>query len=294
MELYKPSQKAPVSGLVLTFIISVVAGVAIGALASFIGQWLYLIIFFPLIMGGVTGAAVAQGVRLGKLRNPILAALLGIVAGIVCYTAMHATDYYLFLRDLRAYGAEQAPAGTTAADVDNLINLMLLEETGQEGFAGFILLEAQEGVSIGQVGRSNETNIGSTFTWIYFAIELIIITVLSAALGYTKAKEPFCEERDAWYDNKTYVGFLDIDAETVAKQKLIDNGVSALAQSLKTGFPQTGLHFYLLDVVSQDSERQILQIEKATLDSKGRQSTKSIFRGYVSHEQAQLLKAQTA
>jgi hypothetical protein len=69
-----------------------VNAVALGWLASFIGQWFYLVFFFPIGLGFglvLVGVAVAG---LAKMRNIGLGALLGLVAGVLTMVTMHYCD----------------------------------------------------------------------------------------------------------------------------------------------------------------------------------------------------------
>jgi hypothetical protein len=66
---------------------------------------------------------------------------------------------------------------------------------------GFIKYRANQGVSIGKVGRSGG-NIGEVGTWIYWSIELLIIQLSTVLNSIGIAKNLFCESSNEWYKDE--------------------------------------------------------------------------------------------
>src|SRR5260370_42594766 len=70
---YQPDGGWPPSGAFRILSVALVAGLGLGWLASFVGQWFYLILLFPILLGGGVGAAGNWANRSGKVRNSLVA-----------------------------------------------------------------------------------------------------------------------------------------------------------------------------------------------------------------------------
>jgi hypothetical protein len=203
---HQPSHKITAGGLSWLAVSSVVGGMAIGALTHFISLLIYLIILFPLGMGFAGGMVTAIAVRQGKVRHPAIAGLFGVLTGIVLYGSMHGADYWRFQQSAtEQITQELGQANDTPPN--QLIDEFLQKETGTTGFLGYLKYAAKEGVSIGRVG-SRGFNLGETGTWIYWTLEFGAICVMTGAIAYFAARDPFCEPCNQWYGDKKHLGMV--------------------------------------------------------------------------------------
>jgi hypothetical protein len=151
-----------------------VAGVAIGWLASFIGQWFYLIFVFPLAIGFGVIAAGWLGTRAGKVTSPWFGAVAGMLGGLVAMMAMHYFDYM--------------HSGARGAGLT---------------FGQFIDAQATAGVQLlGRPGRGGGINIGYVGSFIYWGLEFLVVVGMCAALGVIVAASPFCTDCNRWKDKR--------------------------------------------------------------------------------------------
>ena len=210
MKPYQPSHKITAGGLSWLAVLSVVGGMAIGALTHFIALLVYLIILFPFAMGLAGGAVTAIAVRQGKVRHPAIAGLFGVLTGIILYGSMHGADYWRFQQSATEQITKEL-GQVNDTPPNQLIDEFLQAETGATGFLGYIKYAAKEGVSIGRVG-SRGFNLGETGTWIYWTLEFGAICVMAGAIAYFAAKEPFCEPCNQWYGGKKHLGMVDRQA----------------------------------------------------------------------------------
>jgi len=159
---------------------------------------IYLGFLFPLVMGFAGGAVVKAAVKEGRVRNPLLAAAFGLIAGILMFAAMHAVQYFSFRAEFRNYIVEEyGPLSQSElSQVDELIDLYLVEETQVSGFWGYMLLRAEDGVSIGRVSSSSRFNLGPFLSWIYWLAEIAVAAGIAAYGGWQAAGKPFCEACD--------------------------------------------------------------------------------------------------
>lgn len=97
IQTYKHTGAAPLGGLLGGLVLGTAAAV-LGALAySFAINWIPLIyvnFLATLAYGALIGGCVYLGVKSGKVRNPILAGLLGLICGLVGYYYAWAFDLY--------------------------------------------------------------------------------------------------------------------------------------------------------------------------------------------------------
>src|SRR5262249_19488381 len=71
----------------------ILSGVALGSLASVVGQVCYLILIFPLALGmGLAGITILLG-HLCHVRSPLLAGLIALASGALALGTMHYLDY---------------------------------------------------------------------------------------------------------------------------------------------------------------------------------------------------------
>jgi hypothetical protein len=218
MKRYQPSNIAPTQGKQLLAISSVVAGIAIGGVAGFVSQWFYLIILFPIVMGGASAAAIAWAVKKGKVRNPLIAAAFAALSGLVLYGTMNYVQYLLFMQQQIKEAQTYLP-NSDRATINQFIDTALQSQTGSSGVVGYIKLSAQNGITITKAGRSSKSGIhlDETLTWIYWAIELAVIEGLAIASAFAAASAPFSEDANDWYDGMQFVGVV----ETSLREELL-------------------------------------------------------------------------
>jgi hypothetical protein len=76
------------------------AAVVTGWLVSLVGQWFYLVLFFPIGIGIAVGVAGPKGIKSGKVRHRAKAGMIGLVTGAPAMVTMHFFDYQRFLGQL--------------------------------------------------------------------------------------------------------------------------------------------------------------------------------------------------
>ena len=167
-------------GLPLLFGTLLVAAVALGWLASFIGQWFYLIFLFPFVIAillVIVGAKIGQWTH---LRNGLIAGIAGLFAGVVSITSMH---YFDSVRFFDTPEVKQAFAA-------------LPPETRPATFPRYMDLMATQGVGIGRGGDG--LNLGYVGSWIYWGVEMLLVAGMTffALIGGTQ--EPYCASCQRW------------------------------------------------------------------------------------------------
>lgn len=209
MKPYQPSNKVTSTGLTWLLLSSVIGGLGIGALTHLISLLVgYLIVVFPLAMGLTGGKVMVAAIRQGKVRNPAIATLFGVLTGLLMYGSLQGAGYWQFKLSASEEITKELEA-VSGNESNNIIDTFLQEKTGSKGFVGYLKHNAQQGVIIGPLDGTETTNLGETGTWIYWLIELAIIDITIAAIAYSSAKNPFCENCDQWYKHQEPIGIVN-------------------------------------------------------------------------------------
>lgn len=291
MKPYQPSQIVPARGAILLPVTIIVGGAAIGALFSLISSLFYLIFLFPVLMGVIGGVLIAMAVRSGKVRNPWVALISGLLIGIMIFGSMWVVNYFQFRNAVKSEIVARAPT-TNPAEVEPFIDETLAIATGRSGFIGYVLLTGQEGVSIGRVGSGrNALNLGPPFSWVYWGLELLIILWLAAVIGRSPAREPFCETCERWYPRPALLGTLGA-SRTKEVLGLIDGSqYQKLGEELQSNpaLPNVGVFLATCGDDCPDGDAY-LAARQQTRGSKGSAVLKVLQAGLISHSQLQDLR----
>jgi uncharacterized membrane protein YeaQ/YmgE (transglycosylase-associated protein family) len=270
---------------------AVVGGAIFGALVSLIANLVYLIILFPLVMGAIAGVLVSSTVRSGKIRNPGVAIVGAVLAGFVIYGAMWATDYFQFRNTVKTELLKDSPK-FDSSKIEELIDLGLMMETGQSGFVGYVLYQDKQGVSIGRVTSSGKgVNLGPTFSWVYWGIELLIILWVAIVIGKKPASDPFCESCERWYGKEQFLGTLGA-SRSKELLALVEGGQFAkLGEELQSNPATPNLGVFMATCGKDCTAGEaFLAVRTQTRDSKGNLSTKDLVKGMITSFQMQDLR----
>jgi hypothetical protein len=278
MKPYRPSGKVPSASYLKILLGAIVGGSAIGGFTHLVSQLIYLIVLFPLGMGFAGIFVVAMIVTGGKVRNPVVAGLTGLLTGFSIYGSMHYFDYLKIQNTVISDIKKDEQFRET--DPTQLFDEVLKSRTGSTGFVGFVKDSAKRGVTIGRGGA----NLGETGTWIYWLIELGIIQALIVYTALHGAKEPFCESSNDWYKSAENVG--NVDASAASKfLELVSSGRFAEAGALVNCAPET-ITVDSLAVTKQNSPGDpqadvFLKVSKIKVDKEGKADFKEIISGMI-------------
>ncbi len=248
-------------------------GILLGLAVSFLSQWIYLILLFPLGMGFLLGLVGAKTIERYKIRKPLICGIAGFAAGCFCFLAMHYLDYRRFeshlsevpeeiraiaqnIDRLEAQGfpaakiegeAEDEQAKQTRQAVEQEIRDVItqlraapdqLAALQVNSFWDFMDLQAKEGVTLSRAGHGgNGINLGYVGSFIYWCGEALIVAVMALAIMMTSASQPFCRQCDCWKREIPLIG-SPVDPHVVA-ESVQQGDLAALEQTLTTNAPQT-------------------------------------------------------
>lgn len=209
MKSYRPSRKAPLSGLLLLILFVLVGGIVIGGILFAASRIIYLVVLFPVIAGFVAGTVMTVGVLQGKIRNPFIAIVFSLAMGIVIYGTYFYGKYLIFQQVAYDTLVKQSGKNVDRATALDLFDKLVLQpETGSTGFVGFVKFAAKAGIQISPVASSSSstTPLTGAGAYIYWGVEMAIIAVIAAGIAGTQARKPFSEDCNEWYSAARSVG----------------------------------------------------------------------------------------
>ncbi|WP_299487162.1 hypothetical protein [Acaryochloris sp. IP29b_bin.137] len=297
MKPYRPSNTVPGTGWVWLLALSTLGGVVVGGAIAFIARWLYLLLIFPALMGFTSGGSTAIAIKRGKVRNPWVGLLFGLLTGLITYGSYQGGEYFFtqqsFAKQIEAeFGQDIDPAEANA-----LIDAFWQEQTGSSGFLGYLKYAAKQGISIGRVGSSGDgLPLNETFTWLYWLIELAIIEAISLAIAKPAAEEPFCETCEQWYAQGQRIGTVaddrsEIFLNTVQADQMVQ--AATYIQAKTVAHPR--LEVDLRQCSGCDRGEVALEVQRYSENKEGEGKRSQVLMGMLSHRQSlQLSEAVSA
>jgi hypothetical protein len=214
MKKYRYSNKIPFLGLVLLFLSATGGAITIGALAFGVSKAAYLVLLFPLLMGLAGGCLNLWAIGQGKIRNPWIATISGLLTGLVIYGVFLYGGYLLYRSEKIGWaeGASPIEKAEVVADLDRSI----IDNTGYPGFFGYLHQQSKNGLVI--VGKKNSDTppivVKDRGVWLNWVVELLTICGITTLMSRWRVSAPFSEMTDRWFNRADRLGTIakaDID-----------------------------------------------------------------------------------
>jgi hypothetical protein len=199
---YEPDGGFPVYGLLVVFACIMVTAVGLGYAASWVRQWFYIILLFPFLIGVVLGVVGAIGIYIGNIRNLALATLAGLFGSCLAILAVHYFDYERFLAQPVQEKVVPAKKG-----------LVRVVQANHRDTTFFEYLDDRARKGIPVHFRRIHFNLGYIGSYIYWVVEVLIVSVLVVAIMRGCAADPFCGQCQSWKEKRA-LGTLTMAPET--------------------------------------------------------------------------------
>lgn len=259
---YAPDGTSPPLGLALTLGGGLAAAVLVGYVVSFIAQWFYLVVLFPFFIGAMLGGVGMFFIKVGKLRNPLLAGIAAGLSGVMAMGTMHFADYQRFLDNVH-----QKIAIVDRGELEKRIS-----------FARYIDFMATEGVTISRTGHNDKgMNLGYVGSYIYWLVEMAIVAGVAWAMMRKAAAAPFCVDCNSW-KNERPLAMVTVPTEDMAVRAIQEGDVVSLMQCAGPVQP-VGLLLKTAVCPHCGAEGEVdVALERVTKNSKGQQQTNMLTR----------------
>ena len=244
-EYYKPSGKFSLTFLLYFLLVSVIAFPILGLIYAYCIWYIpfiYINFFITLGFGLLVGLAITQFViKKGKVRNPVLALIIGLIGGLFALYFHWSVWIDLVINAGESYGSNRI--GITISNIEFLQVFSLIF---QPNLVFEYICKVNE---YGTWGIRSAT-VSGTFLWIIWAIEFVMVIGISTFLAYLEAKKPFSESTNSWYEEFVLPAFTYIENK---EQLLID-----IAKNNHAGF-----EFLSKDIDSKTDDHSIFTLYKS-------------------------------
>jgi hypothetical protein len=224
------SDTIPAAIFIVGLIGMLIIGVGGGVLLFLSSKLTYLIFLSPIIAAGIVSLCLAQLFKSFKMRDWLIAGTIGAMTGLIAYGVYRAGEYF----DFRESFYHEAIAEVGAFDrgeFEIYVDEMLIVETGQAGFIGFTLMQAQEGMTVTSTRSSRSPSTWSSeITVLYWLAEIAIFVGLPFFLIRQTLTEPFCDETNEWMQFRQ-IGTVSFDRSSSFLQ-LVSQGIMEDAAQL--------------------------------------------------------------
>jgi hypothetical protein len=251
---------------------ALVGGAAVGGITYLVALLFYLIILFPIGMGSVGGAITKWAVQSGKVRNPLVASLFGLLTGLTMFGT---------LRGLESIESRHQVSQTQAISA------------GTSAAATKTSAPDQKGLGLVRIGRYNIKNMGETGTKIYWLVELAIISYLVISIPRAMAAEYFCESSNDWYHLKTRLGNVEPGARNrflllikIPQFSEVGTLINTQINKVEAG----SLELYTKTVDDSKHQEVLLSINSTVVNKKGQLQIQEVETSILSPTEYQQLK----
>lgn len=141
-------------------------------------------------MGFVAGLILVRHIRRWKVAHTLVAIFAALLIGGSIVATLHGLSYLSFVHNTARLFHEEN--NLSDAQARELINTFLVDSTGASGFWGFLLFQAEQGMSIGKITSSSDTAISGIGVWLYWLFEAIVIVTIPDLMVFDAARAPFC------------------------------------------------------------------------------------------------------
>ena len=279
------SHPGGLSRLALFCLISAIAG---GMVEGFVSRYISLLVVFPMLLGLVIGGVAMAIIGRSHIRAPLVAAFIAGSSGFVAQATLHGAQYYQFRIEERKVFEDNPKF---ASLIDNGVDEVLEYKTGHRGFVGYMLLRAQLGT---QLKRSGSTTNGPTLQgpwfWGLFGFNFFVVIAIAAWMAADKARVPYCEGCQLWYDRIEPLGRGSTEKSAVSAtlQALERGDFAEVPTSIGKGTPKAASAMQLLHCSNCTSHEPQLSYTVTTgIDKKP--NTKKVLTTLLRPEDAKLL-----
>lgn len=196
------------------------AAVALGAIASYVSRYFYLIVLFSILIGFCIGFVGSFCIRRFGIRRPLVCGAAGFIGGVLSMLMMQYFDYRHFQSEMAAGFGEGLPAAQQVArNLEDILaqreqlpqdlrefvedleaNPSAVKALKVDSFPSYVDFAATNGVRLSnRSGREDGgLNLGYVGTYIYWGVEMLIVAGVAYSIMKHSAAEPYCQECQTW------------------------------------------------------------------------------------------------
>lgn len=192
---------SPLVDFLVVTLFAILGGIVFGVITRYISNYFWLLILFPIIVGFIAGFFYALGIEVFRVRSAGAVVVAGLLMGLFIYLTSFYLQYLEFMESLREFMAGY----DDPILLDHDLFHMNAQKGEELGFWDYLRLRADEGFSIGKIGRRG-IPVSGVFAWLYWLIEAGLSGFVIAGAGLGVRNRPFCEKCQDWYQSGTLLG----------------------------------------------------------------------------------------
>lgn len=289
---YRADGGFPVWGAIQLMGVLGTAGILLGAMASFISSYFWLIVLFPLAIGLILGVVGSMCLKRFKVRSPKVCGVIGFLAGCFAMLAMHYVDYQSARREIDSQlGAngpvlralvqkiDEAKAKGEELPEDMKTSLAELEKDPRflqvmhavrlDSVWKYIDFKAHEGVELKRAARGGAgANLGYVGSYIYFGFEAFLVGIVAFFLMLEAAGNPFCRECGEW---KVEHKWGPVDQAGQVAQSILSGSVKPCTSGQEVSVPQGVVSAYSCPTCGVEGNVDV-KVQQFTFNAKGERS----------------------
>ena len=290
MRNYISANEFSFNGIVMLVLATIFAGIVLGLLLGFVGQFFFLVGIFPALVGIAGGYVLAQAIKKFKMPNKAVAILMGILMGVMIYGSYTYFDYLQFQNQL--YDAMVTFGDPTLyifKDMDKatLTNFLLQETTGSTGLIGYWKSTVNAGISIISMG-----GMGSNFPFnplwstLYLISEFLLIAGFAIQGAWEQVNRSFCSRCREWYDKGKELALFEMEDENKVINAIEHDRYDELKEIMPIEVSKLPcLILKAHSCLKCHNETPLLELSRLTVGDKGERRYKRRFRGLITSSQ---------
>lgn len=266
MSYYKPSGRFSLNSFVFFLLLCAVAFPLWGALYAY-AIWYIPLIYINFIVTGVFAFGVGFllskfVIEKGKVRNVPLAIIFGIVGGLVALYFHWAVWIDLAINAGEVYGNSRIGIAVSNIKLVEALNLALNPK-----ILFSYISEINEYGTWGLRGNA----VSGTFLLIIWVIEFLAVLVITTIITMPRAKMPFCERNNKWFQEQKMAAFSEI-LDTQKFVEKLETATDSLPEGLeKVANPKEESHSVWTLFTSEEGENYLsIENRLAKVDKKGK------------------------
>ena len=266
---YVPSGKSDPGALPLVLAAAVGGGLAAGIIEGFVSQWLSLLLIYPAILGAVAGGAASAAIGAKRVRMPLAAMAIALVAGLIGETAVH----YMKFRHVKA----------------------IIPDSDVLSFPQYLQLAAEAGVSITRAGHSEGSSPTLTGEAVFalWGVNFLIVCGIAMYVARSRARAPFCEQCNAWYttSDAIAVGAGDKAALKATRQRLENGQLADAMRELGSTNGKTASVVLLKGCTKCNAHEPLLELHSVAGVNTSKKQEKTVYTSLITQSEAQAIRA---
>jgi len=289
MRNYISANEFSFNGFVILVLATILAGIVLGLLLGFVGQFFFLVGIFPALIGIAGGYVLAWVIKKFKMPNKAVAILIGTLMAVMIYGVYTYFDYIQtqnYLYEALMFSDDSIPIIFEDMDKASLMTTFLYDTTGSTGFIGFWKFTADAGINIVPGGMGSGFSLNPFWSTLYLISEFFIIVCFAVQGAWEQVNRSFCSSCGDWYDKGEQLALFEMEDENKVINAIEHDRYDELKEIMPIEVSKLPcLILKAHSCLKCHNETPLLELSRLTVGDKGLHKYKRRFRGLITSSQ---------